>query len=65
LPAIHVKEKKVTDREQYSEPIQEVDAWLAQFRRFWSALIDALERHLDGMGKDPSTPAKRKSRRAK
>lgn len=30
-------------------PLQEVDAWLAQFRRFWSAHIDALERHLDGM----------------
>jgi DNA-binding transcriptional ArsR family regulator len=29
------------------EPLQEVDAWLAPFRRFWSAHIDALERHLD------------------
>jgi len=28
-------------------PLQEVDAWLAPFRRFWSAHIDALERHLD------------------
>jgi DNA-binding transcriptional ArsR family regulator len=43
------------------EPLQEVDAWLAQFRRFWSAHVDALERHLDRMG--PSTPAKRKVRR--
>jgi len=32
------------------EPFQEVDAWLAPFRRFWSAHIDALERHLDRMG---------------
>ncbi len=32
------------------EPLQEVDAWLAPFRRFWSAHIDALERHLDRMG---------------
>ena len=31
------------------EPLQEVDAWLAPFRRFWSAHLDALERHLDGM----------------
>src|SRR5690348_10930338 len=31
------------------EPLQEVDAWLAPFRRFWSAHIDALERHLDRM----------------
>ncbi|HEX2910969.1 MAG TPA: metalloregulator ArsR/SmtB family transcription factor [Chloroflexia bacterium] len=28
-------------------PLQEVDAWLAPFRRFWSAHLDALERHLD------------------
>ena len=33
-------------------PFQEVDAWLAQFRRFWSAHIDALERHLDRMDKN-------------
>lgn len=29
------------------EPLREVDAWLAQFRRFWSTHVDALERHLD------------------
>jgi DNA-binding transcriptional ArsR family regulator len=38
------------------EPFQEVDAWLAQFRRFWSHHVDALERHLDRM--DPLTPTK-------
>jgi DNA-binding transcriptional ArsR family regulator len=43
------------------EPLQEVDAWLAPFRRFWSAHIDALERHLDRM--DQSTPTKKKTRR--
>ena len=42
------------------ERLQEVDAWLAQFRRFWSAHVDALERHLDRM--DQSTQPKRKSR---
>ena len=31
------------------EPLQEIDAWLAQFRRFWSAHVDALERHLDAL----------------
>ena len=31
------------------EPFQEVDAWLAQFRQFWSARMDALARHLDRM----------------
>jgi DNA-binding transcriptional ArsR family regulator len=42
------------------EPFQQMDAWLAQFRRFWSAHIDALERHLDRLDRDlyPSTPAK-------
>ena len=43
------------------EPLQELDAWLAPFRRFWSSHVDALERHLDRM--DPSTPTKRKTRR--
>jgi hypothetical protein len=37
----------LTDREQYREPPQDVDAWLAKFRRFWSAFADALERYLD------------------
>lgn len=31
------------------EPLMEVDAWLAPFRRFWAAHVDALERHLDRM----------------
>ncbi|MGA9978352.1 MAG: metalloregulator ArsR/SmtB family transcription factor [Candidatus Sulfotelmatobacter sp.] len=34
------------------EPFQEMDDWLAQFRRFWSAHVDALERHLDRMDLD-------------
>ena len=37
------------------EPLQEVDAWLEQFRRFWSVHVDALERHLDRMD-PPTTP---------
>jgi len=40
------------------EPLQEVDAWLDQFRRFWSAHVDALERHLDRMDQPKSTKAK-------
>jgi len=42
------------------EPFQELDAWLAPFRRFWSARVDALERHLDRM--DPAKPPKKKKR---
>jgi DNA-binding transcriptional ArsR family regulator len=57
------------------EPFQQVDAWLAQFRRFWSAHIDALERHLDRMDLDrmdedrnqrprgSATPTKKKTSR--
>ena len=41
------------------EPLQEVDAWLAPFRRFWSAHVDALERHLDLM--DQSARMKKKT----
>jgi DNA-binding transcriptional ArsR family regulator len=29
------------------EPLEEVDAWLEPYRRFWSRRLDALERHLD------------------
>ena len=43
------------------EPLQELDAWLYPFRRFWSAHVDALERHLDRIY--PSTPAKGKTRK--
>jgi DNA-binding transcriptional ArsR family regulator len=42
------------------EPLMEIDAWLAPFRRFWSAHVDALERHLDRMNR--STRKKRKTR---
>jgi DNA-binding transcriptional ArsR family regulator len=48
------------------EPLQELDAWLAPFRRFWSAHVDALERHLDRM--DQSTrieKTKKKTRRTR
>jgi len=43
---------------------QELDTWLAQFRRFWSAHLDALERHLDRMDQSTSTkrPAKTKDK---
>ena len=44
-----------------AEPLQELDAWLAQFRRFWSAHLDTLERHLDRMDSDQSTPKKTKT----
>jgi DNA-binding transcriptional ArsR family regulator len=49
------------------EALEEVDAWLAPFRRLWSAHLDALERHLDRLEQSPTknraTPTKRKTRR--
>ena len=39
------------------EPLREIDNWLAQFRRFWSAHLDALERHLDRMHRQENGPS--------
>ena len=55
------------------EPFREVDTWLEQFRRFWSAHVDALERHLDRMNQAPkdrqqngsSTPTKTKNKKTR
>ncbi|PYT76164.1 MAG: transcriptional regulator [Acidobacteria bacterium] len=45
------------------EPFQELDDWLAQFRRLWSQHVDALERHLDRMDApmDRARPTKSKT----
>jgi DNA-binding transcriptional ArsR family regulator len=45
------------------EPLQEVDAWLAPFRQFWSAHVDALERHLDRMAQKTRTKKKTRGKR--
>jgi DNA-binding transcriptional ArsR family regulator len=42
------------------EPLMELDAWLAPFRRFWSRHVDALERHLDRMERPSSSKGKRR-----
>jgi DNA-binding transcriptional ArsR family regulator len=42
------------------EPLMEVDAWLAPFRRFWSVHVDALERHLDRMNQVPRRKGKKR-----
>ncbi len=48
------------------EPLQEIDAWLAPFRRFWSAHVDALERHLDRMDQiDQTTTLTKKKAKEK
>jgi len=45
------------------EPFQELDAWLDQFRRFWSEHVDALERYLDRMDQTVRPKEKTGSRR--
>jgi len=42
------------------KPLQEVDAWLAQFRRVWSQHVDALEQHLERMEKASSVKGKKR-----
>ena len=42
------------------KPLQELDAWLAPFRRFWSKHVDALEQHLEKMEKRPSVKGKKR-----
>ena len=44
-----------------AQPLMELDAWLAPFRRFWSAHLDALESHLDNL--ERPAPGKRTPRR--
>jgi DNA-binding transcriptional ArsR family regulator len=41
------------------EPLQEIEAWLAPFRRLWTKHVDELEKHLDRM----VVPAKKKARK--
>ena len=45
------------------EPLQEVDAWLAPFRRFWSTHVDALERFLDRADRSTRTRKTNKKKR--
>lgn len=35
------------------EPLAEIDAWLAPYRKFWDERLDALERRLDQMPDHP------------
>src|ERR1700761_6762329 len=44
------------------EPFQELDMWLAQFRRMWEESVDALERHLDRMGEVEASASKTKKK---
>jgi DNA-binding transcriptional ArsR family regulator len=59
-----VESKVDAQRRLYSlkpERFQELNTWLAQFRRFWSDHVDALERHLDRMEQSRSEGTAAKS----
>ena len=43
-------------------PLQEIDTWLAPFRRLWSTHLDALERHLDRLHPPKARKHNRKAR---
>jgi DNA-binding transcriptional ArsR family regulator len=45
------------------EPLQELEAWLAPFRQFWSAHVDALERYLDRIDSKPRSRRNKTSKR--
>jgi DNA-binding transcriptional ArsR family regulator len=45
------------------KPLQHVDAWLEQFRRYWSKHVDALEQHLDRMEKRTEKASSAKGRK--
>jgi DNA-binding transcriptional ArsR family regulator len=36
-----------------AQPLEEIDAWLAPYRRLWEGTLDALERHLDDDTEEP------------
>ncbi|MGY1943472.1 ArsR/SmtB family transcription factor [Nocardia asiatica] len=38
------------------EPLTEIEAWLAPYRRMWESSLDALERHLDVMPDEKGRP---------
>ena len=45
------------------EPLQDIDAWLAPYRRMWATSLDALERRLDEMPGEPIVAERRKEKR--
>jgi DNA-binding transcriptional ArsR family regulator len=49
-----------------AEPLRELDAWVAPYRRHWARHLDDLERHLDAMpDQEPERRGRRAARRRK
>ncbi|WP_046472532.1 ArsR/SmtB family transcription factor [Allosalinactinospora lopnorensis] len=42
-----------------AEPLAELDAWLAPYRRMWSSRLDSLEQHLNAMPDDAAEAPQR------
>ena len=49
----------------HAGPLKEAAGWIEDYRRFWSAHVDALERHLDRMERSTQTAQKRKQQKRK
>ena len=45
------------------EPLLELEAWLAPFRRFWATHLDALELHLNTLEPAPARVTRTKGRK--
>jgi DNA-binding transcriptional ArsR family regulator len=45
-----------------SEPLREIDQWLAPYRAMWASRLDDLERHLEGMPDESRPRRARKGR---
>ncbi|HEV2470745.1 MAG TPA: metalloregulator ArsR/SmtB family transcription factor [Candidatus Sulfotelmatobacter sp.] len=43
----------------HAAPLKDAASWLDEYRRFWSAHVDALERHLDHMDQPPQKRKKK------
>jgi DNA-binding transcriptional ArsR family regulator len=46
-----------------ASPLKKAANWIEEYRRFWSAHVDALERHLDRMDESAAKKKTRKKRR--
>ena len=40
----------------HGRPLLEIDTWLRPYRQLWAGSLDALERHLDTMPDNGTTP---------
>jgi DNA-binding transcriptional ArsR family regulator len=47
-----------------ASPLKDAAGWIEEYRRFWSANVDALERHLDRMGQPKASKSATSKKKA-